>query len=258
MAKKANKQSVDKVVKKVNKEFDKTSSQIEKLINDALKQFDSLQNQIQEPVRKLLKEVDELRDREMKRFNEEFERRLGEFHELQNNILDRLGIASKEASKETKKVAGQAVKRASPTTKGKSAPKKTTSSKAAAKKPAAKKPATAKAATAKKAAKPKASTATTAKSSTAATKTAPKKTATVARKPATKPAAAKRAPKPKDKGDLTQVKGIGPATARKMKEAGITSVDQIANPSDADKEKLQAFSNVKGFNTFSDEAKKVI
>ncbi len=35
MAKKANKQSVDKVVQKVNKEFDKTSSQIEKLINDA-------------------------------------------------------------------------------------------------------------------------------------------------------------------------------------------------------------------------------
>ena len=87
MAKKANKQSVDKVVKKVNKEFDKTSSQIEKLINDALKQFDSLQNQIQEPVRKLLKEVDELRDREMKRFNEEFERRLGEFHDLQNKCM---------------------------------------------------------------------------------------------------------------------------------------------------------------------------
>ena len=246
MAKKANKQSVDKVVKKVNKEFDKTSSQIEKLINDALKQFDSLQNQIQEPVRKLLKEVDELRDREMKRFNEEFERRLGEFHDLQNNILDRLGIASKEASEEAKKVAGQAAKKAGPAAKGKSAPKKST----------AKKPATPKAATAKKAAKPKASTA--AKSPAAATKAAPKKAATAARKPAAKPAAATRAPKPKDKSDLTQVKGIGPATARKMKEAGITSVDQIANPSDADKEKLQAFSSVKGFNTFSDEAKKVI
>ena len=111
MAKKANKQSVDKVVKKVNKEFDKTSSQIEKLINDALKQFDSLQNQIQEPVRKLLKEVDELRDREMKRFNEEFERRLGEFHDLQNNILDRLGMASKEANDEAKKVADQVAKK---------------------------------------------------------------------------------------------------------------------------------------------------
>ena len=252
MAKKANKQSVDKVVKKVNKEFDKTSSQIEKLINDALKQFDSLQNQIQEPVRKLLKEVDELRDREMKRFNEEFERRLGEFHDLQNNILDRLGIASKEASEEAKKVTDQAAKKATTTSKGKSAPKKTTASKAAAKKPAAKKPATPKAATAKKAAKPKASTA--AKSPAAATKAAPKKATAAARKPA----ATKRTPKPKDKSDLTQVKGIGPATARKMKDAGITSVDQIANPSDADKEKLQAFSSVKGFNTFSDEAKKVI
>jgi predicted flap endonuclease-1-like 5' DNA nuclease len=229
MAKKANKQSVEKVVKKVNKEFDKTSSQIEKLINDALKQFDSLQNQIQEPVRKLLKEVDELRDREMKRFNEEFERRLGEFHELQNNILDRLGIASKEAREEVKKATDQAAKKVPVTAKGKSAPKKSTTSKTTAKKSAVKKPATPKAAT-------------------------PKKAATAARPPA----ATKRAPKQKDKNDLTQVKGIGPATARKMREAGITSVDQIANPSAADSEKLKAFSSVKGFSTFSEEAKKVI
>lgn len=220
MAKKANKQNVDKVVKKVNKEFDKTSSRIEKLIDDALKQFDGLQNQIQEPVRKLLKELDELRDREMKRFSDEYERRLGEFHELQNNVLDRLGMASKETKGEAKKATNKA----------------------------AKKPAAKKTAKAKKAAKPKA--ATTAKTPASAAKSAPKKAATSARKPA--------ATKPKDKGDLTQVKGIGPATARKMKEAGITSVDQIANPSADDQEKLQAFSNVKGFSTFSDEAKKVI
>lgn len=234
MAKKANKQSVEKVIKKVNKEFDKTSSRIEKLIDDALKQFDGLQNQIQEPVRKLLKELDELRDREMKRFSDEYERRLSEFHELQNNVLDRLGIASKEAKAEVKKTA-------------KSAPKKSSTTKTAAKKPAAKK-----ATATKKAAKPKA--ATTTKSPASASKAAPRKAATTAKKPA----AAKRAPKPKDKSDLTQVKGIGPATARKMKEAGITSVDQIANPSAADQEKLQAFSNVKGFSTFSDEAKKVV
>ena len=49
--------------------------------------------------------------------------------------------------------------------------------------------------------------------------------------------------------------GIKPAQRLKIAWA---SVDQIANPSDADKEKLQAFSSVKGFNTFSDEAKKVI
>lgn len=224
MAKKA-KPSVDKIVKKVNKEFDKTSSQIEKLINDALKQFDSLQNQIQEPVRKLLKEVDELRDREMKRFNEEFERRLNEFHELQNSILDRLGIASKEAKKEIEKTADSASAKVS------AAKSKATKPKTAAK-PAAKKPA-AKKAPAKTVAKPK-----------------PQTTA--------KKAPAKKAAKPVNKNDLTRVKGIGPATAKKMQEAGINSIEQIATPSDADKEKLQAFSKIKGFATLSDEAKKVL
>ncbi|MDL0429525.1 helix-hairpin-helix domain-containing protein [Marinobacter sp. TBZ242] len=224
MAKKANKQNVDKVVKKVNKEFEKTSSRIEKLIDDALKQFDGIQNQVQEPVRKLLKELDELRDREMKRFSDEYERRLGEFHELQESILDRLGIASKEA-KAAKEEAKKAVKKASSSATTKSASKKSSSAKATARKSAA-----TKSATPKKAAGAKAGTAT-------------KKTAS---------------PKPKDKSDLTLIKGIGPATARKMKEAGITSIDQIANPSAEDQEKLQAFSNVKGFSTFSDEAKKVI
>lgn len=243
MAKKANKSNVDKVVKKVNKEFEKTSSQIEKLINDALKQFDGLQNQIQEPVRKLLKEVDELREREMKRFNEEYERRMGEFHELQKNILDRLGMASKEV----KKAADEAAKKAPSTPAAKSSPKKAKATRKAGTKTAAKKPATA-----KKAAKPKAGT--TAKSPASAAKASPRTAAPAAKKPA----AAKRTPKPKDKSDLTQVKGIGPATAKKMKEAGITSVDQIANPSAEDSEKLQAFSNVKGFSTFSDEAKKVL
>ena len=219
MAKKANKQNVDKVVKKVNKEFDRTSSRIEKLIDEALKQFDGVQNQIQEPVRKLLKELDELRDREMKRFSEEYERRLGEFHELQNSVMDRLGISSKEVKKAGKKSA-------------KPAQKKTASTKT----------------TAKKATKPKSGA--TADSPASAAKATPRKSPAAAKKSA--------APKPKDKSDLTQIKGIGPATAKKMQEAGITSVDQIANPSAEDQEKLQAFSSLKGFSTFSDEAKKVI
>ncbi|WP_372925597.1 helix-hairpin-helix domain-containing protein [Marinobacter sp.] len=239
MAKKANKSSVDKVVKKVNKEFEKTSSQIEALINDALKQFDTLQNQVQEPVRKMLKDVDELRDREMKRFNDEFERRVNEFHDLQNNLLERLGFASKEAKDEIKKAADKAS--------GKSAAKKSDGKNPAAKKAtsAKSKPKTAKA----KSAKSK-TAGTAAKSAASATKAAPKKAA--AKKPA-----APRAPKAAAKGDLTRVKGIGPVTANKMKEAGITSIDQIANPSEADKEKLQAFSNVRGFSTFTDEAKKL-
>ncbi|WP_417566655.1 helix-hairpin-helix domain-containing protein [Marinobacter sp.] len=216
MAKKA-KQNVDKIVKKVNKEFEKTSSQIEGLVNDALKQFDSLQNQVQEPVRKLLKEIDELRDREMKRFHEEFERRLNEFHELQSSILERLGVASKEAGEEVKKLTDEVSKEAKTAAKD-AVPKKTTKapskSKAAASKPAAKKPA--------------------------------------ARK-----APASKAAKPVDKSDLTLVKGIGPATAKKMKDAGITSIDQIANPSEADQEKLKAFANIKGYSQLTAEAKKI-
>jgi predicted flap endonuclease-1-like 5' DNA nuclease len=210
MAKKA-KPSVDKIVKKVNKEFEKTSSQIEGLINDALKQFDNLQNQVQEPVRKLLKDMDELRDREMKRFNDEFERRMNEFHELQSALLERLGIASKES--------GKSASKPSASTKKASGTKKT----APAKKTTAAKPAAKKASTAK----PKA-------------------------------AAPKKAAKPADKSDLTRVKGIGPATAKKMKEAGITSIDQIANPSEADKQKLEAFKSLKGFSELSAEAKKVL
>ncbi|MCA0911701.1 helix-hairpin-helix domain-containing protein [Marinobacter nauticus] len=210
MAKKA-KPSVDKIVKKVNKEFEKTSAQIEGLINDALKQFDNLQNQVQEPVRKLLKDMDELRDREMKRFNDEFERRMNEFHELQSALLERLGIASKETGKSVSK-SSESTSKASATKKA--APAKRTP----AAKPAAKKTSTA---------KPKAA--------------APKKVA-----------------KPADKSDLTRVKGIGPATAKKMKEAGITSIDQIANPSDADKQKLEAFKSLKGFSELSAEAKKVL
>ncbi|WP_288371653.1 helix-hairpin-helix domain-containing protein [uncultured Marinobacter sp.] len=204
MAKKA-KPSVDKIVKKVNKEFEKTSAQIEGLISDALQQFDHLQHQIQDPVRKLLKDMDELRDREMKRFNEEFERRMNEFHELQATLLERVGIASKEARKAADETASKA----------KSAAKSATGSKPAAKKAPAKKPA--------------------------------------ARKTATPKAA-----KPADKSDLTRVKGIGPATAKKMKEAGITSIEQIANPSAEDKQKLEAFKSIKGYSQLTAEAKKVL
>ncbi|WP_309044537.1 helix-hairpin-helix domain-containing protein [Marinobacter sediminicola] len=215
MAKNA-KSSVDKIVKKVNKEFEKTSAQIETLINDAMKHFDSLQHQVQDPVRRLLKEVDELREREMKRFTDEFERRLEEFHELQSNILERLGVASKEDIRKAEKESKKQLKKAPA--------KSTTAKETKAKAPAVK-------------------------------KAAPKKAA--AKKPAAKKAPAAKAKKAADRSDLTLVKGIGPATAKKMKDAGITSIDQIANPSAADTEKLKAFSSIKGFDQLTAEAKKI-
>ncbi|HCW89225.1 MAG TPA: hypothetical protein DHU56_04100 [Marinobacter sp.] len=221
MAKKATPPSVDKIVKKVNKELEKTARQIESLINDALKQLDALQNQIHEPIQRLLKEADELREREMKRLHDEFERRLSEFHELQGTVLERLGLASKEAEKKVGKLANKASDKlpgAEGKTDGKSAAapasKTTTGKKSAAKK-------------------------TTAKKAASASSAGP---------------AAKAA----DHSDLTRVKGIGPATAQKMKNAGITSIEQIANPGPEDEEKLQAFSSLRGFSTLREEAKKVL
>lgn len=206
MGKKANKPNIDKVVERVNKEFEKTSNRVEKLINDSLKQLDGFQNQIQEPVKKLLKELDELRNREIKRFGDEFDRRMDEFHELQSSVMERLGISSDKAESKSGDT-------------GKT--KKPASKKADAKKPAAAK-------------KP-------------------------AKKPAAqKPAAKRPAAKAADTNDLTRIKGIGPATAKKMNDAGITSISQIANPSAADQEKLAAFSSVKGFSNLSAEAKKVL
>lgn len=221
MAKKE-KPAVDKIVKKVNKEFEKTSSQIEKLINDALKQFESLQTQIQDPVKKLLREIDDLREREMKRFHDEMERRLGEFHELQNSVMERLGLASKEVTQSVAKAADSVAK---PTatkvaTKATGGAKQKPAAKPATRKPAAKKPA--------------------------------------AKKPATKKPAVKKPAKTVNKSDLTLVKGIGPATAKKMQDQGINSIEQIANPSSADKEKLQAFAKMKGFSDWAGEAKKLL
>lgn len=238
---KNDKPSVDKIVKKVNKEFEKTSRQIEGLVNDALKQFDSLQNQVQEPILRLLKEAEELREREMKRIHDEFERRLGDFHELQDAVMERLGLASKEAEKKAGELADKAADQVSGTG-GKTSTKGSASKKASG---AKKTSGTASKGTAKKA--------------PAAKKPAAKKPA--ANKPAASKSAATRnkpAAKATDKSDLTRVKGIGPATAKKMKDAGITSVQQIANPSAADKEKLKAFSGLKGFSTLGDEAKKVL
>ncbi len=222
MAKK-DKPSVDKIVRKVNKEFEKTSSQIENLINDALKQFDSLQNQIQEPVRKLVSELDGLREREMKRFNEELERRRADFHELQETVLERLGLATREARKDSEEITPEPART-------------TTKAKTPGRAPSGK--------TAKAAAKP-----ASAEKSAAKTRPASKKTAGTRRATADKPAS---------KADLTRVKGVGPATAKKMKEMGITSIDQIANPTPEEQEKLKTFAKMKGFNDWSGEAKKLL
>ena len=213
MAKKENPKNVEKIVKKVNKKFTKTTSQIESLFNDAMKQLGNLQTQIKEPVHKLRKDIDELRDREMKRFNEEFERRLQDFQEVQNNLLAYLGLGQANEDKPDSK------------------------------KPALPTPVESKKTKAPKKAKVKAAEPTKA----------------AAKAPAKAPAKTKaKATQLADPSDLTRIKGIGPATQKKMKEAGLTTIGQIAYPSAEDQEKLKAFAGIKGFDQLTAEAQKIV
>ena len=237
MAKKEKPKNVEKIVKKVNKKFAKTTSHIESLFSDALKQFDNLQTQIKQPVHKLRKDIDELRDREMKRFNDEFERRLQEFQEMQNSLMERLGIGHADEDKPDNK------------------------------KPALPTPAVPK----KKKAKPAAESLVASESTPSKSK-APKKikakaalspASTSAEAPAKAPAQAPAKTKAKttqlaDPSDLTRVKGIGPATQKKMKEAGLNTIGQIAYPSVEDQEKLKAFASIKDFDQLAAEAKKIV
>ena len=235
MAKNEKPKNVEKIVKKVTKKFAKTTSHIESLFSDALKQFDNLQTQIKQPVHKLRKDIDELRDREMKRFNDEFERRLQEFQEMQNSLLERLGIGHADEDKSDNK------KTVLPTPavpkKKKAKPASVVASESTPSKPKAPKKIKAKA--------------------------APSPASKSAESPAKAPAQAPAKTKAKttqlaDPSDLTRVKGIGPATQKKMNEAGLTAIGQIAYPSAEDQEKLKAFASIKGFDQLAAEAKKIV
>jgi predicted flap endonuclease-1-like 5' DNA nuclease len=235
MARKEKPKNADKIVKKVNKKFTKTTSHIESLFNDALKQFDKLQTQIKQPVHKLRKDIDELRNREMKRFNDEFERRLQEFQEMQNSLLERLGIGHANEDKPDNKKsvlptpAVPEKKEAKPAVELLAASKSVPSKSTAPKKIKA------------KAALPPASTSAKAPAPAEAPAKAKAKTTQLA-----------------DPSDLTRVKGIGPATQKKMKKAGLITIGQIAYPSTEDQEKLKAFATIKNFDQLAAEAKKIV
>ncbi|UZE94607.1 hypothetical protein [Alkalimarinus alittae] len=189
---KNDKLGIDKIINRINQEFEKTSSHFDKLVSDAQKQFDTLQGQIQDPIKKLMEDMDAVRERELKRFHSEFDRRVEEFTELQNNILEKLGVNAKADNKPTK--AATKNKTASTTTTTKKTPAKSTT-KAAEKKPAAKKAPPQKTAAKKPAAKKTTATKKPATAKTTTAKPAAKKPAakkTTAKKPAAKKPAAKK------------------------------------------------------------------
>tara|TARA_R110002072_G_scaffold99983_6_gene219994 strand:- start:18528 stop:19109 length:582 start_codon:yes stop_codon:yes gene_type:complete len=189
---KKDKLGLDKVINRFNKEFEKTSSQFNKIVSDAFKQLETFQSHIQDPIKKVIEDFDKLRDREMNRFQSEFDKKLNEFHELQSQLLEKIGVEqAKPASKKTSK------------------------------------------------AKPD-------KTNTAAKKAPAKKTSTKA------PAKTNANPK------LADINGVGPATIKKLNNAGITEVSQLAKPSQKDKKILEGFIKTKGFDTWQEQANKLI
>ena len=228
---------LDKVLNRFQKEFEKTSDHFNQLMNDAFSQLDSLQSQVQEPIKKVMDDLDKLRDKEMNRFQKEFDKRLNEFQDLQSQLLEKLGVETKSSAK---KVA--TAKKATTAKKAAPAKKATTAKKAAPAK---------KATTAKKAAP--------AKKAATAKKTAPVKKATTTKKPvpAKKAAPAKKTAPAKPAASslkLTALNGIGPALEKKLNDAGITKLSQLAKPTAKDKTALEAFTNVRGADTWQKQA----
>jgi predicted flap endonuclease-1-like 5' DNA nuclease len=252
---KKDKLSLDNVVSRINKEIESTSKQFDKMMNEAFRQLDTLQSQLHAPIKKIIEDVDKIRDREVNRIQTEFDKRIKEFSDLQEQLLEKVGVEKSKLNKAVSKVKKPVAKKTTTTPAAK---------KPAAKKPAAKKPTVTPAAKKPAAKKPAAKkpTATPAAKKPAAKKPAAKKpTATpAAKKPAAKkPAAKKPATTATAKSEnLTKITGLGPATAKKLKEAGITSFAQIATPNTKEKAELEKFSKLKGYATWANEAKKLI
>ncbi|TDT41347.1 putative flap endonuclease-1-like 5' DNA nuclease [Halospina denitrificans] len=102
---------------------------------------------------------------------------------------------------------------------------------------------------------------TAGKSASSGASTTQKKTSggsTAKKSSGSKSSGTKSASGAKTKDDLTQIKGVGPATAKKMQAKGITSIKQIANPSADDQKKLEDFKHLKSFSSWQAEARKLV
>jgi predicted flap endonuclease-1-like 5' DNA nuclease len=66
--------------------------------------------------------------------------------------------------------------------------------------------------------------------------------------------ASKAKPVAKAAGDLSNIKGIGPASIKKLESQGIKSISELANPT---KEQLEALKGFRNIETWIDAAKKI-
>lgn len=87
---------------------------------------------------------------------------------------------------------------------------------------------------------------------TSETDKAPKKTNTA------KVANTSQAKTAQPKSELSAIKGVGPATVKKLQEAGITSLEDLANTPSNKIDALKSFEKTKGFETWKEQAKALL
>lgn len=64
-------------------------------------------------------------------------------------------------------------------------------------------------------------------------------------------------PKSKE-SSISDIKGIGPILQKKLQEAGVTKVDELANPSEAQTLALKQFEKARGFESWQIQAKELL
>ncbi|MFT6029830.1 MAG: putative flap endonuclease-1-like 5' DNA nuclease [Oleiphilaceae bacterium] len=62
----------------------------------------------------------------------------------------------------------------------------------------------------------------------------------------------------KTKSALASIKGVGPATLKKLEDAGFTSLEELADTPESKAEALKTFEKVKGFETWAQQAKDLL
>ncbi|MFT7184719.1 MAG: putative flap endonuclease-1-like 5' DNA nuclease [Pseudohongiellaceae bacterium] len=57
---------------------------------------------------------------------------------------------------------------------------------------------------------------------------------------------------------IEAIKGVGPVLQKKLDDAGVKTIDDLANPSDAQLVALKQFEKTRGFETWQDQAKELL
>lgn len=260
---------IKKKLKKIEDQVSQAKDMSAELLNDLKKLVSSTRKDLQKQVEELRSQVKELTEGSAKpalkainKFEQRYQDQLARLQVEFDRKTDAL-IAAKDAiisqieEEVTTRFPGLAKSKASAEPAVKQS--KTQQAAAKAKKAMAAAEKAAPKADVKKAPAKKAPAKKTAAKKAPAKKTAEKKVE--AKKAPAKKASAKKAPAKKataKAASISAISGIGPVTVKKLEEAGIKTLKDIAAPSAAKKKALEQFSKVRGFNTWQAQAQELL